>query len=173
MDFKNFTAPFYNVVNMLLMGIVFIGGLVFLIPDLMARFFVYVNHYHVDSKLVYTVFIAFSYMAGFLVSRVGSFIESCMRHKKDKNAKFYQIPWRDYNLYCTARDKEPFLNDLSREYGFARNSTALVLLLAILAGVNQDWCYLIGLVILFGLFYFATQKHARKIVKRVDKIVKK
>ena len=60
MDFKNFTAPFYNVVNMLLMGIVFIGGLVFLIPDLMARFFVYVNHYHVDSKLVYTVFIAFS-----------------------------------------------------------------------------------------------------------------
>jgi len=170
MDIK---IPFYNLINMLLLGMVFIIAVLFLQPNNASRLFAYICYYKIGETLVLTAFIAVSYQIGFLISRLGSLTEILLKNEKkweDRNivSKIFQISWRKYSLYQKTEKLDPFVKVLSREYALARNSMALCVLLAIIAAFGEKYMYFGMLLGLTFLSYFATRKHARKIVDRID-----
>ena len=174
MDIK---IPYYNLVNMLLLGIIFVVCVSFLQPNFAGELFAYIDKYKIGETLVLVAFLATSYQIGFLISRLGSLTENLLKNEKnwkDRSliSKVFQIPWRNYSLYQDTEKLDPFVKVLSREYGLARNSMALCVLLAIIAGVCKNWIYLWSLIGLTLLSYLATRKHARKIVDRIDKNTK-
>jgi hypothetical protein len=170
MDIK---IPFYNLVNMLLIGIIFIVGLLFIDTSLMDMVLGYIQSYNISSSLVLFVLLPVSYQVGLIINRLGSLLEDILKTKKtEKNrgwiSRIFQFTWRSYELYQKTEKIEPFVKTLSREYALSRNSLTLFLLLAIVAFAYEEICLASAMIVVSALFYFSMRKHAQKIVARID-----
>lgn len=159
MDIK---IPFYHLVNVLLTGLVFIGGCAILLPEHAAKIFREVFSECISvglETMVVICFLAIAYELGLLINRVGSdAIEYCLRKCK-------LIPFNeDYKLFNERKKQYPILDILSREYALSRTRIALFLILSILAFVTSHWVIGFICVLILVIYFISCWKHAFKIV---------
>ncbi len=155
--------PFYNILNMFLTGLIFIGCCILLFPQYMLEFLsnnVFTSIQTGLEIIIVVSFLAISYEIGLVINRIGSVaIEPFLKKTK-------LIPFDDdYKLYNRAREKFSIFSTLAREYALSRTSVALFLVLSIISGVICNWLYLIFFVVIMIIFYFSCRKHSGKIVK--------
>lgn len=166
--------PFYNLLNMLFVGLVGIVCCMFIVPDDVWINWRLVQGLVNNATLDVVLFLVISYFVGLIVNRMGSwFIEDLLKTKKNYNRLSWPVnkikfPWRKYELYVKAQQQDPALKFLTREYVLSRNMIMLFLLLALIA----IWC---GKYIIMGVFCFlvlvfnvSMRKFVFKIVKRID-----
>lgn len=154
--------PFYNMVNMLLTGFVFIGCCIFIYFNdilnlLILHEFPKIN---IGSESIFTIsFFAVVYEIGYIINRLGSIISEPILIKTKA------IPFdNDYKKFSELKKEYPILNTLSREYAVARTSLTLFFIVTILAAI-QSKCILALLFCLISLLFgFSCRKHAKKIV---------
>lgn len=154
--------PFYNILNMFLIGLVFVAVSGYIFYDTIRPVITSIEF----SKYVgYVTFISIVllgaiYEIGLIVNRIGSLIF-------EELFKIIGVmPFeKDYAKYDAVRKERPFLNTLSREYALSRNSFTLFFILFILSIIKMNWiCFLI-LILIDVLFFFSMRKHASKIVQ--------
>lgn len=170
MEFK---IPFYNLVNMFLIGFIFILGFFFLNPDLLKIILLNIKFYDISSSLILLVLLPLSYEIGLIINRLGSLLENILKTENkytERNmiSRIFQFTWRKYELYQKTEKIDPFVTVLSREYALSRNSLTLFFLLFFVSVYNKDLSFTITTFLLSLLFYFSMRKHARKIVSRID-----
>lgn len=155
--------PFYNILNMFLTGLIFVGCCILLFPQFMIEFLSsnFLTNIKTGFEIIIVVsFFAISYEIGLIINRIGSVaIEPFL--KKTKLLPFDD----DYKLYNKAREKFSIFPTLAREYALSRTSVALFLVLSIISGIIHNWLYLILFVFIMIVFYFSCRKHSGKIVK--------
>ena len=161
-----FEIPFYNILNIFLTGLIFLGGFIFIFP----KYIFYVLNNNICSNLcvrldtIITIgFFAFVYEIGLIINRLGVHIIERPLHK----LRF--LPFNhDYVLFNYAREKYPIMDSLSREYALARTQIILFLLLLILGCVAKKWWVIILCAVMIILFCFTLKKYAKKIVKLMN-----
>jgi len=159
MDVK---IPFYNVVNMLLTGLILIGCCILLFPHciLILLSNELIPHLNITSEVVIVIsIIAISYEIGLIINRIGSIvIEPFLKITK-------LIPFEnDYAKFNESKLKYPILSTLSREYALSRTNISLYLLLLILSIASKHWGFSVVFFLLILLFFFSCRKHAKKMV---------
>ena len=153
--------PFYNIVNMFLTGLVFVGCCVLIFRDMLIDFdFSKFENIGAGLETIITVsFFAIIYEIGYIINRLGSvFVEPFL--KKTKIIKLNN----DYKKFNECKQKFPILSTLSREYALSRTSIVLFAILAILSGIFKQWWLLFIFIVVMFLFIFSCRKHAKKIV---------
>ena len=165
MDLKDFKLPLYNLLNMLLIGVVFVAACVCMFPKDFASVVGYIKTLYFNESVATLIFIFVAYEIGLIINRIGSMIESLL--KRDI-AFFLKIPWRDYSQYVKAEINDSFIRTLNREYGLSRSNLAMFLILTLISYFVEN--FILGTVFLglAFLFYFSIRKHAGKIVARID-----
>ncbi len=159
MDVK---VPFYNILNMFLTGLVFIGGCLIISPDIavVLRDSDIIEYFGAGPEIVVTVWIfAVAYEVGLIINRAGSVI-------LEPSLKWIGwIPFNDnYTLFNQKKKEYPIMSTLSREYALSRTETVLFLLLSTLSGAKGKY-FLMGICAVITLLYFVSwRKHAGKIV---------
>lgn len=156
-------VPFYNVLNMFLTGLVFIGGCLIIFLDTAVAFF---NSDIIKSlgtvpEIVITICtFAAAYEVGLLINRTGSVIlEPLLKRTK-------LIPFNDnYTLFNQKEKEYPIMNTLSREYALSRTGIVLFLSLLILSAAKEK-CSLVAIcAVITGIYFLSCRTHARKIVQ--------
>ena len=159
-------VPFYNIVNMLLTGFVFLGGLIFVFPEkaiqlLNGEFYANLK---TGPEIIFVIcYLAVAYEIGLVINRVGSVvIEPVLK-------KIKLIPFNDdYVLFNEKKKEYPIMSTLSREFALSRTSIALFLALAITAAFNKVCPLFVVCIIISFVFYLSCKKHASKIVKLME-----
>ena len=162
-DTMEIKLPLYNILNMFLTGLVFIGGCVLLFPqyiiDLLNNEII--KGLGAGPEIVITVCVfAIAYETGLIINRIGSTIIEPV-FKKTKLIPFND----DYTLFNEKKKQYPIMSTLSREYALSRTGIVLFLLLAVLALFSSTKLLSIPLLIIAIIFYVSCRKHAGKIVK--------
>ncbi|MBL0690472.1 MAG: hypothetical protein JJV93_00245 [Alphaproteobacteria bacterium] len=149
--------PFYEVVNKIFIGILFIIGLSLI------NIKVDLNRLDQFSGVnLNIIYLSFSYFIGTVISRLGSLVlENCFKSIKI-------IPWRDHTLFNKALNTNPRLELLSREYGFSRNINTLFIILFLVTMFKGMFSMSLIFLAFIILFTFSIRKHAIKIVKIID-----
>lgn len=158
--------PFYNILNMLLTGLVFSGCYVLIDPDWAITIFKneIIHNLTAGPEIVITVcFFAITYEIGLIINRFGSLvIEYLMK-------KIPLIPFNDnYVLFNDKKKEYPIMDILSREYALSRTGISLFFILSIIALIR---CRLILALVFFTvsiIYFFSCRKHASKIVKLMN-----
>lgn len=154
--------PFYNVVNMLLTGFVFIGGIIVIFPVEVIQLFEnpIIKNLSTMSEILLT-FSAFAlvYEIGLLINRIGAiFLEPIL-----KKTKF--IPFdNDYNKFTRKKIEFPTLGTLSREYALSRTQSMLFLILVVICLILTQWLLSGIFFIILIIYFFSCRKYAKKIV---------
>ncbi len=158
--------PFYNILNMLLTGLVFIGGCVIIFPEYVLCILnnEVIKNLGAGPEIVVTVCLfAAAYEIGLIINRVGSVVvEEFLKWRKF-------IPFNDdYVLFNEKKKEYPIMNTLSREYALARTGIALFILLLILALIACECLIAIACVIITIINYLSCRKHSSKIVELME-----
>ena len=131
--------PFYNILNMFLTGLVFIGGCVIIFPDTATAVLnsEIIKNLGTGPEIVITVCaFAIAYEVGLIINRAGSVIlEEILK-------RFKLIPFIDnYTLFNQKKKEYPIMSTLSREYALSRTGIVLFLhcLFYLLWGQNGLW----------------------------------
>lgn len=154
--------PFYNIVNMLLTGFIFVGCCMFIYFDIFinALASVIFPEIGIVSETIITIsFFAIIYEVGYIINRVGSIITEPIL-KKTKAIPFNS----DYKKFNDCKEHYPILNTLSREYALSRTSLTLFLIIATLALLQKQWMLALVFLLISLLFGFSCRKHATKVV---------
>jgi len=158
--------PFYNIVNILLTGFIFIGSCIIIYFN---DFLCMINSpLLMPSSLISESIITFSLIAviyeiGLIINRFGSIVIEPIL------IKLRIIPFnKNYKLFNERKVTYPSLEILSREYALSRTSLTLFLIASILAFSHVQLS--IGLVFLSIsiLFALSSRKHSGKIVKLME-----
>ena len=158
--------PFYNILNMFLTGLVFIGGCVVIFPEYALNV---LNHEIIKNlgtgpEIIVTVCaFATAYEIGLIINRAGSVIvEDFLKWRK-------WIPFNDdYVLFNETKKQYPIMSTLSREYALSRTGIVLFLLLLILAVIDGRWKIGITCALIVVVYYLSCKKHATKIVELME-----
>lgn len=158
--------PFYNILNMFLTGLVFIGGCVVIFPEYALNV---LNHEIIKNlgtgpEIIVTVCtFAIAYEVGLIINRIGSvIIEDFLRWMK-------WIPFNDdYVLFNETKKQYPIMSTLSREYALSRTGIVLFLILLILSFYAHNWPIIIACSIITAVYYLSCRKHASKIVELME-----
>lgn len=168
MEFK---IPFYNVINILFVGLVFCGLCIFLFPEISDYVFGMlgrINNRAVNIVVVLTL----GYEMGLILNWVASLVvEPILINKKPLNkrswfSRIFQISWKSYADYQKAENDK--LHMLVREMNVARNHMTLFSVILIMACISSHWCEFFCILPIIGLFYCAYKKHAKKIAARIE-----
>lgn len=156
-------VPFYNILNMFLTGLVFIGGCLIIFPDTAVAIFNsdIIKSLGAGPEIVITVCtFAVAYEVGLIINRTGSVILEPLL----KRAKL--IPFNNnYTLFNQKKKEYPIMSTLSREYALSRTGIALFLSLLILS-VAKEKCSLVAIcAVITGIYFLSCRKHAGKIVQ--------
>ena len=159
-------VPFYNIVNMLLTGFVFLGGLIFVFPEKAIQLLngeFYVNLKTGPEIIFIICLLAVAYEIGLVINRVGSVvIEPVLK-------KIKLIPFNDdYVLFNNKKKEYPIMSTLSREFALSRTSIALFMVLAVIAAFNKFYLMFVSCIMISLVFYLSCRKHASKIVKLME-----
>ena len=160
-------APFYNLVNIFMPGLVFIGSCILLFLNEMKSIvgtITGIGNTGFDVIVTVSCF-AIAYEVGYILFRLGAvFIEPILRR---------MFGWSDYNDFIavgkTSENAYKKLDMLSREYGYARTQILLFVVLSILTGIRAHW-WIMGICICCIVLFAAT---ACGHMKRLQKAVKK
>ncbi len=160
--------PFYNILNMLLTGLVTIGGAVLIYPCKVINFLNndIIRNLSSGPEVVITICtLAIAYEVGLIVNRIGSVIlESFFKRVK-------WVPFDDdYVLFNNAKKVYPILNTLSREYALSRTGVALFVVLCILALFARQWIIAAIFLAIVGVYFLSCKKHASKIVALMHEV---
>lgn len=155
--------PFYNILNMFLTGLVFIGGCVIIFPDTATAVLnsEIIKNLGTGPEIVITVCaFAIAYEVGLIINRAGSVIlEEILK-------RFKLIPFIDnYILFNQKKKEYPIISTLSREYALSRTGIVLFFALLVLSFVGSKWIMAIICGIITTIYFFSCKKHASKIVK--------
>ncbi|GHV02341.1 hypothetical protein AGMMS49521_3990 [Campylobacterota bacterium] len=161
--------PFYNLLNMFLIGLIFTGCCIVLFNNqiytfIESDFFQTIKEINVGLETVITIsFCAIIYEIGYVVNRIGSILEDILK----KSTKILPFD-NDYKKFNEKKKEYPILNTLSREYALSRTSMTLFLLLTIISLFLQFLILAIIMCVLSLLFYHSMRKHAKKIVNLMN-----
>lgn len=157
--------PFYNIVNMLLTGFVFIGCCVIVYNDIfMSASYTFYKLDFCPEIIITTIAFAVIYEVGFIINRVGSIIIEPILIKRRA------IPFdHNYKGFNDCKNQYPILEILSREYAFSRTSLALFLITTGLGAHQKQWNLALIFFVIAILFYLSCRKHAKRIVCLMDK----
>jgi hypothetical protein len=161
MDIK---IPFYNIVNMFLIGLVFTGFCIILFFKDIHQFISTVDIDGLGFQTLITISIfAVIYEVGLIINRIGSvLIESIFIKSK-------LIPFNtDYKKFNETKEQYPIMGTLSREYASSRSSFTMFFILIFISFIQQNWLLFIFSAIAAFLFFFSVRKHATKIVSLMD-----
>lgn len=159
-------VPFYNIVNMLLTGFVFLGGLLLIFPEKALQLLngdFYAN-LKTGPEIIFVIcLLAVAYEIGLVINRAGSVIvEPVLK-------KIKLIPFKDdYVLFNIKKKEYPIMSTLSREFALSRTSIALFLILAVIAAFNKFCPMFISCIMISFVFYLSCRKHASKIVELME-----
>ena len=154
--------PFYNILNMFLTGLVFMGGCAMVYPDFAASILkseVIIN-IGTGPEIVLTVCaFAAAYEVGLIINRVGSvIIEPILKKVK-------AIPFDDDYVKYNAKKKEfPIMNTLSREFALSRTGIALFGILTAVAIYGKHTLFTYVFAATAIVYFLSCRKHAGKIV---------
>lgn len=156
-------VPFYNILNMFLTGLVFIGGCLIIFPDTAVAIFYsdIIKSLGAGPEIVITVCtFALAYEVGLIINRTGSVILEPLL----KRAKL--IPFNNnYTLFNQKKKEYPIMSTLSREYALSRTGIVLFLSLLILSAAKEK-CSLVAIcAVITGIYFLSCRKHAGKIVQ--------
>jgi len=158
--------PFYNLLNMLLSGLIFTGCSIILFNEhitllIESDFFQSTKSINTGFETIITVsFFAVIYEIGYIINRIGSLMENVL--KKSKTI----LPFNnDYKKFNEREKTFPKLSTLSREYALSRTSVSLFFIMMILSCLHKNWDFAMIMFLLTVLFYFSMRKHAGKIVE--------
>ena len=155
--------PFYNILNMFLTGLVFIGGCSLIFPECALNV---LNNEIIKSlsagpEIVITVCaLATAYEVGLIINRVGAIIEELIL----KRVKW--VPFNDdYVLFNKKKKKYPIMSVLSREFAMSRTGSVLFFILLVLAIIEHKWIIAIAFAIIVFIYYMSCRKYSAKIVE--------
>lgn len=158
--------PFYNILNMFLTGMVFIGGCVIIFPEDISGVLnnEVIKNLSAGPEIIVTVCsFATAYEIGLIINRAGSVVieELLIRTKL--------IPFNDnYVLFNEKKKEYPIMSTLSREYALSRTGSALFLALLILASIAHEWPIAIACAVIAIVYYLSCRKHSSKIVELME-----
>lgn len=166
--------PFYNLLNMLFVGLVGLISCSFIAPYGLWSNWRFLQALINNSTIEIMLFLSFAYLMGLVVNRMGScFIEDLLKTENGYDELPYPIkkiryPWRKYELYALAQRQDAALKFLTREYVLSRNMAMLCVVLTVVAVVCSK--YICAAVFLSNmlLFNISMRKYVKKIVKRID-----
>lgn len=156
-------VPFYNILNMFLTGLVFLGGCVFIFPDSTAAIFNsdIIKNLGAGPEIVITVCtFAVAYEVGLIINRIGSVIlEPFLKWVR-------LIPFNDnYTLFNQKKKEYSIMSTLSREYALSRTGIVLFFLLLILSALKGKCSLVVICAVITGIYFLSCRKHAGKIVE--------
>lgn len=154
--------PFYNIINMFLTGLVFMGGCIMVYPNFAANMLtsdIAINIGSSPEIILIVCFFAAAYEVGLIINRIGSVvIEPILRKTK-------AIPFDDDYVKFNKKKKEyPIMSTLSREYVLSRTGIALFGILTAIAGCGGQLFFASGFVTTAVVYFFSGRKQAKKIV---------
>ena len=154
--------PFYDILNMLLSGLVFVGGCVFIFPDTAITFLSsdIVKNLGAGPEIMVVVCVfAIVYEIGLIINRIGAVIlEPFLKSTK-------LIPFNDdYTLFNQKKKEYPIMSTLSIEYALSRTGVTLFLLLLILSAGTAKWSLVFISAIITGIYFVSCRKFAGRIV---------
>lgn len=160
-------VPFYNILNMFLTGLVFIGGCLVIFQDFTVALFSndIIENISAGPEIVITVCIfAVAYEVGLIINRIGSvIIEPFLKFIK-------LIPFNDnYALFNQKKKEYSIMRILSREYALSRTGIVLFLLLLILSFIEKKFFLTVIFTVITFIYLFSCRKHAGKIVELMQK----
>lgn len=155
-------VPWYDILNMLLTGLVFWGGFAIMYAKEVLEILVNPITSRINSgpEIVVTVCcFAVAYETGFLINRIGStFFEPAM---KAMHIVFYN---EDYAKFNQKKKIYPIMSTLSREYALSRTSIVLFFILMLCALATCHWLIAAVCVFIVVTFGLSCRKHSKKIV---------
>lgn len=155
----------YNILNMLLTGIVFCVGVSTLYVTTLIKLIVDENVTHlgvVPEIILLICFLAVSYEIGLILNRAGSvLLELSLK-------KIMRLPFSDYVLYLKVSEKKPILHILSREYALSRTSILEFLILTVWSACLNKWFLMFFYFLCALIFYFSCKKHSQRITDIVN-----
>ena len=158
--------PFYNILNMFLTGLVFIGGCVIIFPEYVLSVLntEVIKNLGAGPEIIITVCsFATAYEIGLIINRIGSvIIEDFLKWRK-----WIQFN-DDYALFNEKKKQYPIMGTLSREYALSRTGIALFLVLFILASIAHKWPIAIACAVVAIVYYLSCRKHSSKIVELME-----
>ena len=160
-------VPFYNIVNIFLPGLVFLGSCVFLFLDeVSALVQAVVNLGSTGFEVLVTVALfAIAYEIGYILFRIGTVAIEPLLKKI-----FGWAAYEDFLAAGKTGEKEYDKLDMhSREYGYALTHITLLIVLTILTGIRTQWWIMVGCIICVALFIFSVQSHMMQTQKAVKK----
>lgn len=154
--------PFYNILNMLLTGLLFIGGCILIFPEMFMMIIEnnVIKNLGAGPEIILTICVfAVAYEIGLIINRIGSIaVEPILKKSK-------LIPFNnDYALYNRREKVFPKLKTLSLEYSLSRTGIALFLLLSGMSLYSKKWHLFCVFVFVSFVYFFSCRKHAAKIV---------
>lgn len=157
-------VPFYNVINILLPGLAFIGACIFLFLDYIKCFAIQITS--IESAgfevLLTVATLAIAYEVGYIIFRLGAVIIEPILKK--------MFGWTEYKNFVAAQKAgATSLEMLSREYGYARTQITLFIALSIVSGIRFQWWLLSVCVVCVILFTLTVRGHIKKIATTVNK----
>lgn len=156
--------PYYEVVNKLLIGLIFVGSMILVFKESMFPFLLQFQEIKINiglETIITLSFFAIIYEIGLIINRCGSGLEDILKVCK-------LLPFsNDYKRFNNRKKECPTTATLSREYALSRTSTILFLIISIATFIKHGLIGFIPLAITF-LFYFSMRKHAQKILKLME-----
>lgn len=154
--------PFYNILNMFLTGLVFIGGCIIIFPEYTLTVLnnEIIKNLGTGPEIISTVCVfAVAYEIGLIINRIGSvIIEPILKRLK-------WIPFDDDYVKFNKKKKEyPIMSTLSREFALSRTGIALFLILLVLSATTSKKLLVITCAVITAVYYLSCKKHAAKIV---------
>ena len=155
-------VPFYNILNMLLTGLIFIGGYVIIYPDqtLTVLNNEIVKNIGTGPEIVITVCaFAATYEIGLIFNRTGSVVvEPFLKWVK-------LISFNDnYVLFNQKKKQYPIMSTFSREYALSRTGIVLFLVMFAMSISATKQRLAIAFAAIAVVYYLSCRKHAAKIV---------
>lgn len=153
--------PFYNLLNMLLTGVVFLVCIIPLYPSELAELVLFEKNMTCDATqevVLLTLFIAAAYEIGLILNRIGSVLAEPIF--KSLKVIYFSSRYSDYAMASKDFSK---LEILSREYALSRTSTVEFFLLSMWSvSISKFFLFSIYFAIAL-LFLFSCRKHSKKI----------
>lgn len=158
--------PFYNILNMFLTGLVFLGGCIVIYPNYAMELISseIIKSLGTGPEILVTVCaFAVAYEAGLVVNRFGSVVIEWFL-KWTKMISFND----DYVLFNEKKKEYPIMSTLSREYALSRTGIALFLILFVLSIIAKNWRLVIAYGGIILIYYLSCRKHSSKIVELME-----
>jgi len=158
-------VPFYNIVNIFLPGLVFIGSFILLFLNetkILVDSVVSLDSIGLEVLITVSCF-AIAYEIGYIIFRLGAVLIEPILKKI--------FGWAQYERFVAAKKAgaEKSLEMLSREYGYARTQITLFIFLSIVIGIKMHWVLLGVCVLCVVLFTLTARGHIKKTITTVDK----